>query len=262
MNYFLLSVMIFGVAGLGMLFLGRFRKLCDTLFLLSLISACGFGLASGILVLWSGHTFQVRLPWNVPLGEFWIGLDAVSAFFLIAVMILSLATGLFGYGYLRDSKQNKKISVHYFLFYLLILTNLMIIAAKNAVLFLMAWELMTVSSFFLVTFYDEREEVRKAGYLYLIATHICTFFLLVMFLLMGQLAGSMNFDQMKMVSYPPIVAGIIFLPAFYRNFQTHYGKLFPVVTTSRAQPAAALNDVLKVLPITELQREQLKSILK
>ena len=46
--------------------------------------------------------------------------------------------------------------------------------ARNGILFLMAWEIMSLASFFLVTFEDEREDVRRAGWTYLVATHIGT----------------------------------------------------------------------------------------
>ena len=55
--------------------------------------------------------------------------------------------------------------------------------ARNAVLFLFAWELMAVASFFLVTFEHERESVREAGWIYFVATHLGTAFLLMFFLL-------------------------------------------------------------------------------
>ena len=48
---------------------------------------------------------------------------------------------------------------------------------------------MSLASFFLVTFEDEQESVREAGWTYLVATHLGTAFLLVLFLLLVGEAG-------------------------------------------------------------------------
>ena len=56
---------------------------------------------------------------------------------------------------------------------------LLVVVARNGVLFLMSWELMSLASFFLVTFEDEKESVRRAGWTYLVAMHLGTAFLLV-----------------------------------------------------------------------------------
>ena len=94
------------------------------------------------------------------------------------------------------------MGVHLALFHLLMMVMVLVLVAKNAVLFLAAWELMTVISYFLITFNNESEGVRKAGYIYLIATHVGVFCLVFMFLVMGAQAGSMNFDQMQAFSFP------------------------------------------------------------
>ena len=70
----------------------------------------------------------------------------------------------------------------------------LVLLARNAVLFLVAWELMALASFFLVTFEHERESVREAGWIYFVATHLGTAFLLALFLLLARETGSMDFD--------------------------------------------------------------------
>ena len=52
----------------------------------------------------------------------------------------------------------------------------MVIIARNGLLFLIAWEAMSIASFFLVTFENERESVCRAGWIYLVATHLGTVF--------------------------------------------------------------------------------------
>ena len=66
----------------------------------------------------------------------------------------------------------------WFFYGLLVLGMMLVLLARNAVLFLVAWELMAVASFFLVTFEHERQSVREAGWIYFVATHLGTAFLL------------------------------------------------------------------------------------
>ena len=83
----------------------------------------------------------------------------------------------------------------WFFFNLLVASMVLVVLARNGVLFLLAWEIMSLASFFLVTFEDEKESVRQAGWTYLVATHLGTAFLLVLFLLLGRQAGSLDFDR-------------------------------------------------------------------
>ena len=56
---------------------------------------------------------------------------------------------------------------------------------------------MSLASFFLVTLEDEKESVRRAGWIYLVAMHLGTAFLLAMFLLLGKNAGSLDFERLS-----------------------------------------------------------------
>ncbi len=60
-------------------------------------------------------------------------------------------------------------------------------------LFLVAWEVMSLASFFLVTYEHEREDVRRAGWTYLVAMHLGTAFLLALFVLLDR-TGTMEFS--------------------------------------------------------------------
>ncbi len=178
-----------------------------------------------------------RVHGIVPFGEFYIGTDALSAFFLLLTFILSLASGIYGFGYLREYDGKRNTAVHLALYHLLLVSLVLVIVAKNAVLFLAAWELMTVFSYFLITFYNESESVCKAGFIYLIATHLGAFCLLLMFMIMASHAGSMNFDQMASTPFPLGVAGILFILAFV-GFGIKAGFIPFHIWLPRAHPAA------------------------
>lgn len=213
------------------------------MFLWSLVAACCFGLWSALSVLcqkmiaWPPMSENFRVYAHMPLGEFYIGTDPLSAFFLLLLFIVSLAAGIYGYGYLRDYTGQRNVGVHLALYHWLIIVMVLVLVAKNAVLFLAAWELMTVVSYFLITFTNESEQVRKAGYIYLIATHVGVFCLVFMFLAMGAQAGSMNFDRMMATQFPLGLSALLFMLAFV-GFGIKAGFIPFHVWLPHAHPAA------------------------
>jgi hydrogenase-4 component B len=237
MSLFLASWYVLIASSFLMLLSARFKKSCGYLFLASLIISCWTGLLSTLNILCSNASVDFRPGWRFPFGEFYIGIDALGAFFLLPVFILVLAAGIYGYGYLRYYTGKRSLGAHYFLYHLLAASIMLTLVAKNAVLFLMGWELMTISAYFLITFYDDRESVRKAGYIYLIATHTGTFCLLVMFLLMGSQAGSLNFDQMMATQFSPQLAVFLFILALV-GFGVKAGFIPLHIWLPHAHPAA------------------------
>ena len=65
----------------------------------------------------------------------------------------------------------------------------MVLIARTALLFLVSWEVMSISAYFLVTFEHEKDEVRRAGWVYLVATHLGVAFLFATFLAAGTPRG-------------------------------------------------------------------------
>jgi len=243
MIFLLISLSILITSSVLIFLFCQSKKISAYLFLWSLVAACGFGLWSALSVLCQKAvslpltSADFRVPGTIPLGEFYIGIDLLSAFFLLLLFILSLAAGIYGYGYLRDYTGKRNTGAHFALYHLLILVIALVLVAKNAVLFLAAWELMTVVSYFLITFYNESEQVRKAGFIYLIATHAGVFCLVLMFLVMGAHAGSMNFDQMTAAQFPLGLAAVLFMLAFF-GFGIKAGFIPFHIWLPHAHPAA------------------------
>lgn len=210
MNFFLSGLFVLSIGAILSVLSTRLRGISGVIFLITLISGCLLGAIAALGVLIHRVPIDYRLNLRIPAGEFYLGVDPLSAFFLLTITILFLSAGVYGYGYLRNDK-GRDLSAHYVFYHLLLVSMMLVVTAQNVVLFLIAWEIMALSSYFLITFYDEKEAVRKAGYLYLIATHTGTFCLWVMFLLMARQSGSMNFDQMALASFPLPLAGVLFI---------------------------------------------------
>ncbi|MBW7865385.1 MAG: hydrogenase [Candidatus Hydrogenedentes bacterium] len=152
------------------------------------------GLIAGFRVLFSGVSVSLELPWSVPGGAFHIAVDPLSAFFLIPITLLGALCAVYGGVYLKGRGDARGIAPGWFNYNLLLASMVLVVVSRNAVLFLVAWETMALASFFLVTFENGRPNVRMAGWVYLVATHLGTAFLLALFAVLGERAGSYDFD--------------------------------------------------------------------
>jgi formate hydrogenlyase subunit 3/multisubunit Na+/H+ antiporter MnhD subunit len=146
------------------------------------IAGGGVGLAGALLALggWSG---ELEAGWQVPGGSLVIGLDPLSGYFLAPLFALGPLCALYGRRYLAGavlpaSQLN-----------LLITAMSLVLIARHALLFLVAWEVMTVLAYLLVSREHEDSDVRRAGWAYLIASHVAVIALLALFVVLGSDAG-------------------------------------------------------------------------
>ncbi len=195
--------------------------------------ACLAGLAGAVGALASGAEGTLRLPWSMPYGAFSIGLDPLSSFFLIPMFLLAGVAAVYAVGYFRPWKGRNP--GRFWLFYNVLAASMAVVmTARNGVLFLVAWEVMSLASFFLVVMDDGEEGTKEAGWVYLVATHIGTAFLLALFILLGRAGGSQEFAA---YAVPARASGVLFVLALI-GFGTKAG-LFPMhVWLPEAHPAA------------------------
>ena len=197
------------------------------------VAACLAGLGAVLAAMVFRADAVRSFPWSMPYGAFTVGIDPLSAFFLIPTFILSGLAAIYAVGYFRP--WNGRNPGRFWLFYnALIASMALVLLARNGVLFLVAWEAMSLASFFLVIHDDAAEGVREAGWTYLVATHIGTAFLLALFIWLGRAGGSQDFTAFAV---PAGSAGGLFLLALI-GFGTKAG-LFPFhVWLPEAHPAA------------------------
>jgi hydrogenase-4 component B len=160
----------------------------------AVVVAAVLGCIPAIQVMASGQARQLHFPWRVPYGEFFIELDPLSAWFVLPTLLLSAFAAIYGVGYLRSWQGRRSLGPVWFFYLLLVFGMVLVLLARNALLFLFAWELMAIASFFLVIFEHERQAVREAGWIYFVATHLGTAFLLAFFLLFARETHSMDFN--------------------------------------------------------------------
>lgn len=190
----------FGVLLAGALFSVLFSgqpRLAKRAAIACLSAGCLLGLIPALLVLAGGEVPPFSVPWAVPMGEFSLAVDPLSAFFLLLVFSVCLAAGIYGEGAIEASRGHLPAAPVRFFYFLLTASMAVLACARNAVLFLAAWEVMALSGFFLICSEDRKPDVRRAGLLYLVCTHTGTLCLFVLFALMGAKAGSMDFETMR-----------------------------------------------------------------
>jgi len=178
-----------------------------------------------------------QLPWQVPFGEFSLKIDSLSLMFLMAIFILVFCAGVYAVGYMREYQGRRPMGLHIFFYILFSLALVFVVLANNVILFLGAWEMMSISSYFLIVFHDEKPSVRRAGFLFLVASHCGTFLLFLMFFLMAHNGGSMNFDVISHSGFSAILAGVIFLLAII-GFGVKAGFIPVHIWLPHAHPAA------------------------
>lgn len=230
----LLAVVLLLASGVAAVFLSRSPRVANLIGAAGAVVACVVGLLPVVRVLAGGAVVALRCAWEVPYGAFYIEMDALSAFFLLPILGLSALAAVYGAEYMLAYEGKKSLGAPWFFFNLLVASMVMVVIARNGVLFLVAWEVMALASFFLVTFESEQASVREAGWTYLVATHLGTAFLLALFVLLGRESGSQDFDKF---AGSGATAGLLFLLAVV-GFGTKAGFMPLHVWLPEAHPAA------------------------
>lgn len=195
--------------------------------------------ALGLALTWTGSLPSfLRFPWSVPFGSFSFALDSLSTWFLLPLLPLAAVAASYGAAYMKDghggAAGGRASGTAWFFLDILLASMIVVLTARNGILFLVAWEVMALASFFLVTWDDERREVREAGWVYLVATHVGTAFLVAMFALLRARAGSLDFDTLAAAGG---AGGMCFLLAVV-GFGTKAGWMPFHVWLPEAHPAA------------------------
>jgi formate hydrogenlyase subunit 3/multisubunit Na+/H+ antiporter MnhD subunit len=202
------------------------------------VLACALALIPTLRVLRGGEAEAARFAWDAAHGAFSLGLDALGAFFLLPVLVLSALGAVYGGSYLFAYRGRKSLGIAWSFYGAFVAGMVMVVLARTALLFLLSWEVMSLSAFFLVTFEHEKRDVRRAGWVYLVATHLGVAFLFAAFVLLGRHAGGLEFEAFSRMRAPaPGWSGLIFLLALV-GFGAKAGFVPFHVWLPEAHPAA------------------------
>ncbi len=169
------------------------------------------GLAGVSAALCAAHAPSLSLAWGFQQSRFAVALDPISALFLLPVFIVPMLGSVYGLGYWKQSEHpanGRRLGLFYGL---LAGAMAMVVIARDGMLFLVAWEVMALAAYFASTAEDDKPEVRRAGWIYLIATHVGTLCLLAMFARWRHATGSFALEACA--ALPAEVATTLFVLA-------------------------------------------------
>jgi len=202
-----------------------------------LLAATGLlAIISGILGLLSGDS-AITLPLGLPWLPMHLRIDALASFFLLVIGSLLLPVAIYSQGYLRSETQLTPLAIFMPLF---VLGMLGIVLSNDAFTFMLFWELMSLSSYFLVTFKHENLENRKAGFIYLLMAHMAGLLILGSFAVLYAASGSFEFSAMRDAAISPFWASVAFLLAGF-GFGTKAGVVPLHGWLPEAHPVAPSN---------------------
>lgn len=237
---FLAMLMAYGLGALAALVGGR-RSLGRWLAGLGAVVGAGAGLALGAAVISTGVPFALLFPELLPLGGgLALRLDSLGAFFLVVIGIVAIPAAVYGAGYsavYEDGRASLRLLGT--MFNLFLLTMSLVTLADNVLTFLLMWEGMSLTSYFLVMTEASEESTRNAGLWYIGMTHAGLVMLLAAFLLLTGGAGSGSFADLRAIapSLTPGVRDTVFALAFL-GFGSKAGIVPLHVWLPRAHPAA------------------------
>ncbi len=235
--FLLLALFILGAC--GSLVVSKYDSLAN--WWSNFFALCGslFGLVFSIGVLTSGAVPTFQIPTTFPFLSLSLRVDHLSAFFIFLISLISCACSLYALGYVKQFYKKYNIGALGFFYNLFIASLILVVTAQHALFFLIVWELMSLTSYFLVIFEHDHQENIKAGSLYFIMTHIGTAFIICAFLLMYLVAGSFDFDAIKQHAslFSPVMQGAIFLCALI-GFGVKAGIIPLHIWLPSAHPAA------------------------
>jgi len=160
------------------------------------------GIYLGMVGLLAPEPLAMSVSSTLPLLTFAVRLDALSSFFLLMISLVGLAASIYAVGYVTEWYGRISIGLLGSLYNAFLLSMTLVVLANNGFFFLIAWELMSLFSYFLVVTEHEKSDVRYAGLFYLIMTHIGTAFIILTFLLLFQGSGSFSFDAFRDPGHP------------------------------------------------------------
>ena len=215
MSLLLTAIGILGGGGLVALLLGQRPRAAGAVGATACAAAACVALPAVLPVLAGGVSESFVHPWaTVPGGTFHLALDPLAAFFLLVVLAIPAVVAVFLVGHMPATDPDRSHGPFWLAYTLLVAAMVVVVLAANVLLFLVAWEVMSIAAYVLVVFRDDRPEVRAAGWRFLAATHLGTACLLPMFLILAR-GGSLEFGALSAEGLPPVLVNTVFLLAVF-----------------------------------------------
>ena len=237
---FITSIVLFSLGAISGFFFRRDPKVAQMTSLGFAIAASLAGAIFSLSALAAPAPFEISFSsvFSAPLFSFFV--DRLSAFFILLTSAAGVIVSIFAFGYLAHGKYSAaRTALLGFLYNLFLCSMILVAAADNIITFLIVWELMSILSYFLVTYEHEKSENLKAGFLYIVMTQVGTVFLMTAFFFLFRETGSFQFSDFRAAGalLPELVKNIVFASALI-GFGMKAGLVPFHIWLPEAHPAA------------------------
>jgi formate hydrogenlyase subunit 3/multisubunit Na+/H+ antiporter MnhD subunit len=204
------AVVLSATSGLAAVLLRRRPEAAQRLATGMLVLGALAGMAGAALALAAAEPPSLRIPWGVPGGSLSLRLDGLSAIFLFPILGVPALGSIYGLGYWQQARLGAR-AIRLQVFYGLAAGSMALVCtAANAILFLVAWEVMALAAFLLVLTEHEKPEAQRSAFVYLASAHVGNLGLFAAFVLLAHAAGSWEFSAMAGLDGRGGVAAAIF----------------------------------------------------
>lgn len=237
---FMIILLLFAVGSVGSLILRKNDATANMWSGFFAILGSFGGILFSILTIIFGRGLSFRIGTKIfPLLVLSFHIDLLSAFFLFVISLIAFFCSIYGIGYVKHFYKKYNIGSLGFFYNLFILGMLLVVTVDNGLFFLVAWEIMSVASFFLVIYDRNDQNNISAGFLYLAMTQVGTAFIILAFLLFYKFTGSFDFETIRLAQnfIPFYIKNIIFVLAVI-GFGTKAGIIPFHIWLPSAHPAA------------------------
>ncbi len=222
------------IGGCGLLAMKRTIFVAHCLFPLGAV--CGILLGIVGLIGTFGTPQTAVLPLGLPGLPFHLRIDKLSSYFLFVLGMVSTGVSFFSAGYFRKGEGTPP-GLLCFEYHACLASMALLLIADDAYIFLLAWETMSLTATLLVTANHRLPEVRRAGFLYFLISHIGALALLLCFALLQAGSGDYTFANMRLQNLTGFWAAAAFFLALF-GFGAKAGILPMHVWLPEAHPAA------------------------
>ncbi|GAW91098.1 hydrogenase 4 subunit B [Calderihabitans maritimus] len=238
-QFFVISILLYAAGAGASLLLGKVDRYANYVASVAALFAALTGMAWAVPVVAGGDGFTLDLTGFIPIAKLIIRVDQLSAFMTLAISLLTAATSVYSLSYLEEYSGKGKGLLGFFM-NVFVGSMILVVTTGDAFYFLFFWELMTLASYFLVSFEQEKKESINAGLVYLIIAHVGTALIMLSFLIIASKTGSYDFATFKEAPLSDGLKTLAFIMAFL-GFGAKAGIIPLHIWLPQAHPAAPSN---------------------
>ena len=134
------------------------------------------------------------------LGDVRLAIDTLSVWFMAIIALIFIAGAIFGKGYMSHYAERKReMKLHIVSYIACFISMELLCVTQHSLFFLLMWEIMALSSFFLIIFESWKKDVMEAGINFFIQSHISVILLTAGFIVIANRTGSYDMTAIALL---------------------------------------------------------------